>query len=161
MKLFNGNDLTKRHYRILLTPLVFLLLWFNLGGESIRVAANLELYGTFHAMGIIVTIGATDDPDMDASAAVEYRTESKPYQAGFPLTRISATRFVGSLFWLEPATTYDVRVTFSDPDGGSLEGVNVTATGATRAEVALPALIQSSYYVAPDGNGTNCTLLVR
>ncbi len=158
MKLFNANDITKGHYRILLTPLVFLLLCFNLGGESIRVAANLELYATFHAMGIIVTIAATDDPDMDASAAVEYRTESKPYQAGFPLTRISDTRFVGSLFWLEPATTYDVRVTFSDPDGGSLEGVNVTATGATRAEVALPALIQSSYYVALDGNGTNCTL---
>ena len=69
-------------------------------------------------MGVIVTLAAADDPDEDATATVEYRTGGEAYHAGFPLSRVSSTRFVGSLFWLKPGTTYDVRVTFSDPDGG-------------------------------------------
>gem|GEM_PF-4589970 len=43
-------------------------------------------------------------------------------------------RFVGSLFWLEPGTNYNVRVTFADPDGGSLNGASVSATAFTRTE---------------------------
>ncbi|MBL7183808.1 MAG: hypothetical protein ISS50_05095, partial [Anaerolineae bacterium] len=120
-------------------------------------AASIELYGTFHAMGIIVTIAAADDPDGDATATVEYRTGSQAYQAGFPLSRMDDTRFVGSLFWLEPGTSYDVRVTLSDPDGDPLDGVTVTASGATRPEIVVPSPAHS-YYVAPNGSGTACTL---
>ena len=36
--------------------------------SPVRAAATLELYGTFHAMGVIVTLAATDDPDEDATA---------------------------------------------------------------------------------------------
>ena len=120
-------------------------------------AASIELYGTFHAMGVIVTIAAADDPGGDATAAVEYRTGSQAYQAGFPLSRVDDTRFVGSLFWLEPGATYDVRVTFSDPDGDPLDGVTVTASGATRSEIVVPSPVHS-YYVAPNGSGTACSL---
>ena len=38
-----------------------------------QAAATLELYGTFHAMGVIVTLDAGDDPDLDATTNVEYR----------------------------------------------------------------------------------------
>jgi len=120
-----------------------------------HAAATLELYGTFHAMGVIVTLDASDDPDGDASATVEYRTGGEPYRAGFPLSRVDDTRFVGSLFWLEPGTTYDVRVTFSDPDG-SLHGVTVAGTASTRAEITIPDSTHS-YYVAHDGDGTECS----
>jgi hypothetical protein len=126
--------------------------------------AVLELYGTFHAMGVSVTIAAADDPDRDATASVEYRsgtvrrpaTASAPYQTGFPLARVSDTRFVGSLFWLEPGTIYDVRVTFADPDG-LLNGVTVTGTASTRAEITIPTA-NHSYYVSPTGAGTACSL---
>jgi hypothetical protein len=105
-----------------------------------HAAALLELYGTFHAMGIIVTLDGSDDPDGDAVASVEYRVGgSGPYRQGFPLSRVAGTRFVGSLFWLEPDKSYDVRVTFSDPDGDPLDSTTVTATGSTRAEIAVPA----------------------
>lgn len=67
-----------------------------------RPSTTLELYGTIHSMGVIVSIGATDDPDRNATASVEYRTGGKPYRVGFPLSRVSNTRFVGSLFWLDP-----------------------------------------------------------
>lgn len=80
---------------------------------------------------------AGDDPDGDSAAAVEYRAGGGAYQAGFPLTRVNSTRFAGSLFWLKPGTAYDVRVTFSDPDG-ALHGVTVEATASTRAEIAIP-----------------------
>jgi parallel beta-helix repeat protein len=122
----------------------------------VRATASLELYGTFHAMGVIVTLDAGDDPELDAVAMVEYRTGVEPYRAGFPLSRISQTRFVGSLFWLEPGTAYDVRVTFSDP-GDALDGVIVAGSGSTRAEITVPAA-SKSYYVSPTGSGTACTL---
>jgi hypothetical protein len=123
-----------------------------------RAAASLELYGTLNAMGVIVTIGAADDPDNDASATVEYRASGATYRAGFPLTRVNGTRFVGSLFWLTAGTSYDVRVTFSDPDGGALNGTTVSGTASTRAEIVIPAPI-NAYYTSPGGSGTTCTLL--
>jgi len=46
-----------------------------------RAAASLELYGTFSAMGVIVTIAASDDPDNDMSATVEYRASGATYRA--------------------------------------------------------------------------------
>jgi hypothetical protein len=145
--------------------LIFLLLVLTNAveaqGDVPTAAASIELYGTFHAIGVIVTIADADDAalltDGDATATVEYRTGGQAYQAGFPLSRVDDTRFVGSLFWLEPGTTYDVRVTFSDPDGDPVDGVTVTASGATRSEITIPSL-PHSYYVAPNGGGTACNL---
>jgi hypothetical protein len=125
-----------------------------------HAAATLELYGTFHAMGLIVSLAAGDDPDRDAAASLAYRVSgSGSYRPGFPLARVADTRFVGSLFWLEPGTGYDVRVTFSDPDGGPLNGVALTASASTRAEISVPAP-SFSYYVSPTGSGTECSLVV-
>lgn len=125
--------------------------------QAVDAAATLELYGTFHSMGVIVSLGAADDPDGDASAALEYQADGEAYRAGFPLTRVDATRFAGSLFWLEPGTSYNVRVTFSDPDGGALDGVALTGSGSTRAEINVPPA-QHSYFASPDGSGTTCSL---
>ncbi|MBN1475426.1 right-handed parallel beta-helix repeat-containing protein [Candidatus Sumerlaeota bacterium] len=116
-------------------------------------AATLELCGTFNSMGVIVTLEGTDDPDRDAAADVEWRTGVEPYRAGFPLTRVADTRFVGSLFWLEPDTACDVRVTLSDPDGGPIDGVALELTASTRAEIVIPPAV-NSYHVATDGNDT-------
>ena len=122
-----------------------------------RAAASLELYGTFHAMGVVIALGPADDPDGDATASIEYRVSgSGPYRPGFPLSRVSSSRFVGSLFWLDPNTTYDVRATFNDPDG-ALHGVSVTASAATRDEITIPAP-NHSYYVSPAGSGMACSL---
>ncbi len=120
--------------------LLFLLLLGVLPGPlPARAAPGLTLYGTFHALGVIVTVDAADDPDRDATAAVAYRTGGAPYRAGFPLSRVADTRFAGPLFWLRPGTAYDVRVTLSDPDGGPLDGITVAGTVSTRAEISVPA----------------------
>ena len=142
--------------RSMRTLMALLLVLLILSAPPAHAAASLELYGTFHAMGIIVTLDGSDDPDGDATAAVAYRQASQageqPYRSGFPLARVADTRFVGSLFWLEQGTSYDVRVSFDDPDGHPLDGVTVTGSGATRAELAIPAPV-ASYHVAPGGSG--------
>jgi hypothetical protein len=121
-------------------------------------SASLSLYSTFRAMGVNVDIAAVDDPDLDATATVEYRRGSGPVMQGFPLSRVSATRFSGSLFWLQHDSPYTVRVTLSDPDGGPLNGVTLVNYNSTRAEIYtfdLPDPTQS-FYVSPNGIGTAC-----
>ena len=150
-----GNQaMTIRFSLILLTLMTNVLLPF---AHPARAAATLELYGTFHAMGVIVNIAATDDPDRDAVANVMYQISGSGfYRQGFPLSRISDTQFVGSLFWLFPGTTYDVHVTFSDPDG-ALHGMTIESTASTRAEITIPSP-NDSYYVSPTGSGVACSL---
>jgi hypothetical protein len=121
-------------------------------------AAALELYGTFNSMGVIVTLDAADDPDRDAIANLEYQLSGEPiYRQGFPLSRVADTRFVGSLFWLVPGSIYDVRVSFSDPDNDPIDGVVLTGSSSTRAEITIP-LASHTYYVSPSGSGTACSL---
>ena len=118
---------------------------------------SIELYGTFHAMGIIATLPAGSDANANAVANVDYRlTGATDYAAGFPLTRTGATTFVGSLFWLAPGTGYDVRVHYSDPDGAGIDKGWATATAATRAEIVIPTA-KRTLSVAPAGSGNACT----
>ena len=142
---------------------LFILILFTLiltsliPSPPVHAAASLSLYGTIEAMGVIVEMSTGDDPDEDATAALAYRESGTgAYQTGFPLTRISSTRFVGSLFWLKPGTTYDVRVSLTDPDGGPLNGTALNSSGATRAEVTVPTP-SHTYTVSPNGSGTDCT----
>jgi hypothetical protein len=118
---------------------------------------SLELYGTFHAMGVIATLPAGSDGNSNAVANVDYRvTGVADYAAGFPLTRTGPTTFIGSLFWLAPGTSYDVRVRYSDPDGGALDQGWATATASTRAEITIPSPSRT-LFVAPTGTGSTCS----
>jgi parallel beta-helix repeat protein len=146
-----------RAKRLLVTGVITAVGWGLLPRLTLA-AATLELYGTFEAMGVIVDLATSDDPDGDATAQLEYRPAgSGAYLPGFPLSRVSGTRFVGSLFWLTPGTTYQARVTFTDPDGGPLHGTSVTGSNATRAEISIPPATHT-YYVTPSGTGTACSL---
>jgi hypothetical protein len=117
----------------------------------------MELYGTFHAMGVIVTLTGAEDPDQDATASLSYRVAGNgDYRQGLPLSRVSAGRFVGSIFALSPGTSYDVRITFTDPDGAPLNGVIVNGSASTRTEIAFPTPAQT-YHVNPGGSGTTCS----
>ena len=118
---------------------------------------TMELYGNFHTMGITISIADTDDPDQNAVATVEYRQGVDPYRTGFPLTRTGPTRFVGSLFWLDPGKPTSVRVTFQDPDGDPLNGAVLEATSSTRAEIIVPRP-QNQLIVSPAGSGAACSL---
>ncbi|MBN1138348.1 MAG: hypothetical protein JXM73_17295, partial [Anaerolineae bacterium] len=140
------------------TCLLLLASLFLTPASPSHAAASLELYGTFEAMGVVVTLDAADDPDLDAVAEVAYRPAGQgAYLPGLPLSRVSETRLAGSLFWLEPGTDYDVRVAFHDPDGGPIEGMTLTGGGTTYAEITTPTPSRSRY-VSPNGSGTACSL---
>jgi len=82
----------------------------------------------------------TGDANANAIVKVRYRKQgSSTWRTGMPLRRVQAgsttgfswaTRHTGSVFDLQPATTYDVELTLTDPDGGS---TTRTVTATTRA----------------------------
>ncbi len=114
-------------------------------------AARLELYPTFHAMGVIIVLDG-EDADGDATCTVEYRSDAEPdFSPGFPPSRVAPGRFVGSLFRLQPGSAYHLRVTFQDPDGGPLNTLVLTGTATTRNDISIPAAT-NTIYVSPSGN---------
>src|SRR5215475_8264914 len=101
------------------------------------------------------------DDNRNATVAVSYRKEGEPtWRAGPPLLRIGNERinenalqyitpngFAGSLFELDPATSYEARFVLSDPDGvdGRAERM---VTVRTRPE-PMPATGGKVYHVYP------------
>jgi len=119
---------------------------------------DMELHATFSCLGVSVTCLGQDarhdtspmwhqrprgqfpagDPNKNSSARVEYRkVGDKDFRQGFPLARIGDS-FIGSLFWLETGTAYEVHVTLKDPDAGGIDGKVFTGTCSTRKETAMP-----------------------
>ncbi|WP_426732057.1 right-handed parallel beta-helix repeat-containing protein [Myxococcus faecalis] len=82
----------------------------------------------------------TGDANANGTVAVRFRPAgSSTWRKALPLRRIPAgsnegfswaQRHSGSIFGLQPATTYDLELTLADPDGG---GAVRTATATTRA----------------------------
>jgi|GEM_PF-1068003 len=121
------------------------------------IVGTIELYGTFEAMGVIATLPSGADPNNNAVANVEYRVSgSGDYSPGFALTRTAPAQFVGSLFWLTPGTSYDVRVRYVDPDGAPLDAGWAGASASTRTEITIPSPVRT-LAVAPNGSGTACS----
>src|SRR5262245_44478501 len=75
--------------------------------------ASIDAYANLHTAGVTVVV--TGDTDNDAGVALEWRLATGTFRTGHPLVRVDATRFVGSVFDLAPATGYEVRVTLTDP----------------------------------------------
>lgn len=117
---------------------------------------SLEIYDNFNTLGVIVEIPGASDPDEDATAVLSYAPAGGILQAGFPLTRVSSERFVCSLFWLQPGTSYDVRVDFVDPDADPIDGVILQGSQSTRPALTIPEPLHV-LVVSPVGSGTACT----
>jgi MYXO-CTERM domain-containing protein len=96
--------------------------------------------------GISVEWAITGDSNNNGAVAVRYRKQGdSAWQVGMPLLRVPAgsnttgdfgsgggawaSHHAGSLFDLEPGTTYDIELTLTDLDGGS---TTATTTAATR-----------------------------
>jgi chitodextrinase len=113
---------------------------------------SVETYSNFHAGGIVATINGDDN--RNASAELRWRQAGESsFRIGHPLSRIDATHFVGSLFWLNPGISYEVQVTVLDPDGVSGSPSPVTSL-VTRSE-SLPEPSIRTLYVATSGNDSN------
>jgi hypothetical protein len=109
----------------------------------------MELYPTFHAAG--VRLDYAGDDDQDATARLQWRElGSGTWRDGVAMSRISNSRWAGSVLWLEPDTPYEVRAIIDDPDGGA------TVTRATRTRRELPADASGrTWWVAVNGDDGN------
>ena len=112
---------------------------------------QVEVYPTFAAAGVYADF--TGDDDGDLRAWVEYRAAgAADFQRGHDLMLIAPGRLAGSVFFLEPATTYDLRIVLDDPDNGGPLTQDEQAT--TRVdEPAAPT--GTSLWVDAEGGSAN------
>ncbi len=115
------------------------------------VPGALRSYVTIQSLGFEWTI--TGDADHDATVAVEYRTSSSaPWKQALPLVRVDyngSNMLAGSILFLSPATTYEVRLTLNDPDGGA---DTRTLSMTTRPVPTLP-VSGRTFHVTPGSGG--------
>jgi len=109
-------------------------------------AGALELYPTFGAIG--VRLAYLGDDNLNATAHLEWRkTGTATWTRGVDLARITSRRWAGSVMWLTPGRSYDVRAVIVDPEGGA------TATGAAATRNDQPPVPSGrNWYVAVNGN---------
>lgn len=113
-------------------------------------AADATAPGTITApnpttCGISLAWPFSGDDDGDARVTVRYRQTGGSWKVGMPLFRTPAgstqgvawgNRHLGSLFDLQPATSYEIELDLRDPDGGSVVRTLTVATRAIPAAMA-------------------------
>jgi hypothetical protein len=113
-------------------------------------ALGLSLYATFNSIGI--TSSYNGDVNGDNNASLEYRSlGSSEWILAHTPSKIINDRYAGSIFFLEPATEYEIRLSYDDPDG--VTGSQLFGVIQTRAE-AFP-IGNKRYHVALDGDDNN------
>ncbi|MEZ4444119.1 MAG: right-handed parallel beta-helix repeat-containing protein [Polyangiaceae bacterium] len=97
---------------------------------------------TFTNLSIDWPLGGDDDAD--GVVTLRYRAQGETgFREGLPLRRVPAgsnvgfswaNRHAGSIFGLEPGTTYEIELSLSDPDGGDATTMLTATTRALPAE---------------------------
>jgi hypothetical protein len=126
-------------------------------GPNALTPGKLNLSATFASIG--VELFFSGDDNANASAALEFKpTSATTWRAGLPLWAVGADApapgraFYGSALLLEAGTKYDVRITFTDPEGVLGQRV-VTGSITTRAEDVPPASkLAPTHFVSPTGD---------
>src|SRR5262245_33803192 len=135
----------------IVTPLaaLCLLLAAPAAAQNASTAGALDLYPTIQNVGVRLTYSG--DANANATAHVEWRVQGAPvWQTGVDMTRITNSRWAGSVLFLDPDTPYEVRAVITDPDGGGTG----SGTVRTRREPAL-ATPTRTWWVATSGNDAN------
>jgi hypothetical protein len=111
----------------------------------------LRSYSTMSSIGVEWDIGG--DADHNAQVAVEYRAAgTSNWRSAMPLVRVDyngANMLAGSILFLSPDATYDIRLTLSDPGGGATVQ---TLSVSTRPIPAAP-IGGRTFHVAPGSGG--------
>ena len=140
----------KRKTLLLLLALSFLILGLSDTAHAVTPGA-LRSYSTIYSIGVEWDV--SNDPNHNATAQVEYRIKgSAIWGAALPLMRVDyngANMLAGSILFLNPNTTYEVKLSLSDPEGG---GETRTVDMATR-RVPSPPTAGRTYYVAEGSGG--------
>lgn len=109
----------------------------------------------------------TGDNNYNATCAVQFRKQgTAAWRSGMPLKRVAAgqsqgttpiyswpNKFSGSIFNLQPGSTYEIKLLLADPDGGAKD---TTITGATRPVPRTNA--NCEIIGVPDGSNGSLTV---
>ena len=113
---------------------------------------SVEIYVTRNSIGIEWDI--TGDDDHDAICTVRFRETGSSYREGHPLYRVDfqgENMMAGSILFLEPGISYDIELTYTDPDN-AIPTIH-TSTVSTKIIPQMPASGQTYHVVPDDGNG--------
>jgi hypothetical protein len=130
------------------------LLWFLVSPLLAVASGNatsirrLELYPNFQTISVYAFYEG--DANSNNDTRLEYRREGGDWREGHHPTRLAGGVWTGSMFWLDPATRYEVRVTFTDPDG--VDGGGLLGSITTRND-HWPVGLGKPLYVSPGGRG--------
>lgn len=110
----------------------------------------IQAYSTITSIGVEWDI--VGDADHDATATVQYRAAGTAvWRSALPLVRVDyngSNQLAGSILFLSPDTSYEVKLTLADPDGGT--AVQTVAV-ATRP---MPAFVPArTFHVVPGAGG--------
>ncbi|MEW6750421.1 MAG: chondroitinase-B domain-containing protein [Candidatus Latescibacterota bacterium] len=134
------------HRAAVLLALLLALLCASGAQEALQVLDAVVDRPTLHVLGVQVLIAG--DADRDARIDVRYRESgAQSWRAGLPLLRVwpevvaipVPEQFAGSVFDLQPGTTYQIELRARDPDGGEwTQTLTATTRTVPRAEPAQP-----------------------
>jgi VCBS repeat-containing protein len=112
---------------------------------------SISLVPTVECIGVIA--GYSGDSNQNNSAVLQYRVSGGSWKTAPEMYVDKSDRqYRGSIFWLNPDTTYEVKVTFSDSNG--ISGTNpVSSSTTTRNDD--PAIGSNALYVATNGNDSS------
>lgn len=132
-------------------------------GDAI-VPGTVRVDATYRNIGVVWQV--TGDANLDSAMLLEFRESgSSSWQnaamavRGYPSLQVNGSplglnQWGASAMFLQPATSYELRLTITDPDGG---GQNRTVSATTRT-LARPDPSGRQLYVVPGnggGTGTN------
>ncbi len=120
-------------------------------------AGELQAYATYVSAGFEWRI--TGDDNNNCAVTLEFRRAGlSAWHAAQPLLRVEhglwthgedpGNLLAGSLFFLQPGTAYEARLTLADPDGGAAQRVVAFTT-----RVPPQASAKRTLYVAPGSGG--------
>ena len=118
--------------------------------QNASTAGALELYPTYEAIGL--RLAYLGDVNANGTAHIEWRIAgSTSWQTGVTMTRITNSRWAGSMLWLTKDTPYEARVVIDDPDGAA-----TSAIGSARTRIEPPSTPSGrTWWVASNGNNAN------
>jgi hypothetical protein len=158
------------------------ILWLVCTAAPVADAANNVVVGDVRVDAPTVcclgfSIPVTGDDNFNAEGTIEYRASgTTSWQQGLPLLRVRPeftseesppgsyglpvpeSQFAGSLFRLQPGTSYDVRITVTDPDGGDR---TQTVTTMTRALPLTDPAVPRQVSVATDAELGNAVSVAQ
>jgi len=129
-------------------------------GDAI-VPGALRADATFQHIGVVWEV--TGDSNRNSALTLEFRLPGQsvwrpgaPAMRAYPTTIVNGAplnlnRWGASAMFLQPGTTYELRLSLSDPDGG---GATQTIIAATRAEPQASPTARQRYVVPGSGGGT-------